>query len=142
MTAREAQPAGPIERVTVYLTATSSTALLRAAETTSDTKTDTINRAIQTYALMVGEVADGSQVLVRQHSESTRPAQDFFLPDHTYTNSFLWEFRCVAVSVHPADGEQRAIGWLSRGRNWAPDCLNATDWERGGWVDRGETRDH
>lgn len=64
----------PVERVTVYLSPTSSAALIRAVETIGDNKTDTINRAIQTYALMAGEVADGGRVLVQPAGESTQPA--------------------------------------------------------------------
>lgn len=67
------QPTGAFERVTVYLTAASSSALVRAVETIGDSKTDTINRAIQTYALMASEVADGGRVLVRHQDESTQP---------------------------------------------------------------------
>lgn len=67
--AEAAQPGGPFERLTVLLTPASSAALNRCAQTTGDTRTDTINRAIQTYALMAGEVADGSRVLVQRDGQ-------------------------------------------------------------------------
>lgn len=68
-------PAGPFERVTVILTPASSTALTRATALTGDTRTDIINRAIQTYALMTGEVDGGSRVLI-EHAEPTQPGPD------------------------------------------------------------------
>jgi hypothetical protein len=63
--AEDSTDAGPFERVTVVLTAASSAALNRAVEITGDSKTDTINRALQAYALMAGEVRDGGQVILK-----------------------------------------------------------------------------
>jgi hypothetical protein len=57
------------ERVTVILTAASSAALTAAAEATGDTTTDIINRAIQTYAMFAGEVAEGGRVLIQHAAE-------------------------------------------------------------------------
>lgn len=55
-----------LERVTVFLTPASAAALVRAAEITGDTRTDVINRAIQAYSLMAGQVAEGSRVVMQQ----------------------------------------------------------------------------
>jgi hypothetical protein len=50
-----------VERVTVNLTPRASEALERAVRLTGDTKTDTINRALQLYAYLEGIMqADGS----------------------------------------------------------------------------------
>jgi hypothetical protein len=50
-----------LERVTVNLTPRASRALERAVEITGDTKTDTINRALQVYAYLESIMqADGS----------------------------------------------------------------------------------
>jgi hypothetical protein len=57
------------ERVTVILTAASSAALKAAAEATGDTRTDIINRALQTYAMFTDEVADGGRVLIQHAAE-------------------------------------------------------------------------
>jgi len=53
------------ERVTVNLSLASSSALEHAVEITGDTKTDTINRALQIYAMLTDAVSEGGQVLVR-----------------------------------------------------------------------------
>jgi uncharacterized protein (DUF1778 family) len=54
-----------LERITVNLTPRSSSALDLAAELTGDTKTDTINRAIQIYAYLEKVIRDGGSVHVR-----------------------------------------------------------------------------
>lgn len=56
---------GRFERVTVNLSPASSAALDRAVEITGDSKTDTINRALQIYAMLTDEVDEGGQVLIR-----------------------------------------------------------------------------
>jgi hypothetical protein len=56
---------GRFERVTVNLSPASSAALDRAVEITGDSKTDTINRALQIYAMLTDAVDDGGQVLIR-----------------------------------------------------------------------------
>lgn len=56
---------GRFERVTVNLSPASSAALDRAVEITGDSKTDTINRALQIYAMLTDAVNDGGQVLIR-----------------------------------------------------------------------------
>jgi hypothetical protein len=56
---------GRFERVTVNLAPLSSAALDHAAGITGDSKTDTINRALQIYAMLADAVNDGGQVLIR-----------------------------------------------------------------------------
>lgn len=56
---------GRFERVTVNLSPASSAALDRAVDITGDSKTDTINRALQIYAMLADAVDDGGQVLIR-----------------------------------------------------------------------------
>ncbi len=48
--------------MTVNLTARSYTALGYAVDVTGDTKTDTINRALQVYAALLKDVAEGRRV--------------------------------------------------------------------------------
>lgn len=55
----------PLERVTVNLVPRSSKALQLAVDITGDTKTDTINRAIQMYAFLEETVRQGGSILVR-----------------------------------------------------------------------------
>ncbi len=55
-----------LERITVNLTPRSSSALKTAVELTGDTKTDTINRAIQIYAYLEQVIRDGGSVHVRE----------------------------------------------------------------------------
>lgn len=55
----------PLERVTVNLVPRTAKALQLAVDITGDTKTDTINRAIQMYAFMEETVRQGGTILVR-----------------------------------------------------------------------------
>jgi hypothetical protein len=57
-----------LERITVNLTSRSSTALKSAVEFSGDTKTDTINRAIQIYAYLEQVIRNGGAVHVRENS--------------------------------------------------------------------------
>ncbi|HUY50649.1 MAG TPA: hypothetical protein VMV92_33910 [Streptosporangiaceae bacterium] len=57
---------GPLERVTVNLTARSSRALEVATELTGETKTDTINRALQIYAFLEQVCAGGGSIYTRE----------------------------------------------------------------------------
>jgi hypothetical protein len=59
-----------LERLTVNLTSRSSSALEDAVELCGDTKTDTINRAIQIYAYLEQVIRNGGSVHVRQESSS------------------------------------------------------------------------
>jgi hypothetical protein len=61
---------GPAERVTVNLTWRGSRALEAATELTGDTKTDTINRALQVYAYLEEVTASGGSLYVREAGES------------------------------------------------------------------------
>jgi hypothetical protein len=58
-----------LERITVNLTPRSSSALELAVDMTGDTKTDTVNRALQIYAWL-------EQVIVGGGSVHVRPTQD------------------------------------------------------------------
>jgi hypothetical protein len=76
---------GPYERVTVNLAPHTSAALERAAEMTGDTKTDTINRALQLYAMLVEVVADGGAVYIREKPGDELERQRFFLTTNANT---------------------------------------------------------
>ncbi|WAU78381.1 hypothetical protein O1Q96_00600 (plasmid) [Streptomyces sp. Qhu-G9] len=56
---------GRFERVTVNLAPAASHALEHAAALTGDSKTDTINRALQIYAMLADAVDQGAAVYVR-----------------------------------------------------------------------------
>ena len=56
---------GRFERVTVNLAPLSSSALEHASSITGDSKTDTINRALQIYAMLADAVDNGGAVLLR-----------------------------------------------------------------------------
>jgi len=57
---------GPLERVTVNLTVRAARALNQAAELTGDSKTDTINRALQIYAYLEQITHNGGAIYVRE----------------------------------------------------------------------------
>jgi hypothetical protein len=57
---------GPLERVTVNLTMRSARALEAATKLTGDSKTDTINRALQIYAFLEQIAAQGGSVYARE----------------------------------------------------------------------------
>lgn len=61
---------GRLERVTVNLTAKSSLAMNQAVRITGDSKTDTINRALQLYAYLEQVVHDGGEVHIRESGAS------------------------------------------------------------------------
>jgi hypothetical protein len=61
---------GPPERITVNVIGRASRALDLAAEITGDTKTDTVNRALQVYAYLTQLTARGGSVYVREAAES------------------------------------------------------------------------
>jgi uncharacterized protein (DUF1778 family) len=63
------------ERVTVILSPASSAALNRAAEITGDSKTDTINRAIQSYAALADVVANGGRVFTQDPASAAAGGQ-------------------------------------------------------------------
>ena len=58
-------PHGPLERITVNLTARAARALEQAAGLTGDSKTDTINRALQIYAYLEQITQDGGEIYVQ-----------------------------------------------------------------------------
>jgi hypothetical protein len=57
-------------RVTVNLTARSSAALEVAAAVSGDTRTDTINRALQIYAFLVQVIEEGGSAHVRYSEQA------------------------------------------------------------------------
>jgi hypothetical protein len=61
---------GPLERVTVNLIARASRALQLASGLTGDSKTDTINRALQVYAYLEEINANGGAIYVRETTDS------------------------------------------------------------------------
>ncbi len=60
----------PLERVTVNLTPRSARALELATQLTGDTKTDTINRALQIYAFLEQVTATGGSIYARETADS------------------------------------------------------------------------
>jgi hypothetical protein len=57
---------GPLERVTVNLTGRAADALAEAAKLTGNSKTDTINRALQVYAYLEQVANDGGAIYIRE----------------------------------------------------------------------------
>jgi hypothetical protein len=63
-------PASPaLTRLTVNLTPRSAAALDLAVNDTGDSKTDTLNRAIQVYAYLEHVIAGGGAVYVREAAD-------------------------------------------------------------------------
>ena len=60
----------PLERVTVNLTARAARALELAVNLTGDSKTDTVNRALQIYAFLEQASAQGGAVYVREGKDA------------------------------------------------------------------------
>ena len=73
---------GPLERVTVNLTARASRALEQAAELTGDSKTDTINRALQVYAYLEQVTQEGGALYVRESPDKEPQLIKMFLRHH------------------------------------------------------------
>lgn len=67
-----------LERVTVNLTPRSAVALELATEITGDSKTDTINRAIQIYAYLEHIASKGGTVHIRESESSDLERLKFF----------------------------------------------------------------
>ena len=61
---------GPLERITVNLIARASRALQAVAEMTGDSKTDSINRAVQVYAYLEEINSRGGAIYVRESADS------------------------------------------------------------------------
>ncbi|MEV6013390.1 hypothetical protein AB0M29_42395 [Streptomyces sp. NPDC051976] len=66
------------ERVTVNLSARSSAALETASGLSGDTKTDTINRAIQVYAYLEEMASRGGELYVQEPGEASPVRLRFF----------------------------------------------------------------
>src|SRR5262249_53582147 len=69
-TTRRDHGGGPLERVTVNLIARASRALQLVSDLTGDSKTDSINRALQVYAYLEEVTANGGAIYVRESSDS------------------------------------------------------------------------
>jgi hypothetical protein len=54
-----------LERLTINLVGRASKALALATEITGDSKTDTVNRAVQVYSYLLHKVDEGSTVVIR-----------------------------------------------------------------------------
>lgn len=61
---------GSLERVTVNLIARASRALQRVSDLTGDSKTDSINRALQVYCYLEEISANGGDIYVRESKDS------------------------------------------------------------------------
>ena len=59
------------ERITVNLTPKAVQALETLTTNTGDTKTDTINRALQIYEFLDGVIREGGRVYVRESESET-----------------------------------------------------------------------
>jgi hypothetical protein len=60
---------GGLRRITVNLTQRAWTALDQAVKLTGDSKTDTLNRAIQLYAYIVNVTENGGDLYVRDKGQ-------------------------------------------------------------------------
>lgn len=65
-----AREGGSFERITVNLTQKSSDALAEAVRTTHDSKTDSVNRALQVYALLQRTQADGGALYLSEKTDA------------------------------------------------------------------------
>ncbi len=59
-----------LTRLTVNLTPRADAALRLAAEISGDSKTDTVNRALQVYAFFLHEKQEGRDILVKNGTEA------------------------------------------------------------------------
>lgn len=69
--------AAELQRVTVNLVPRSTAALTLAAELSGDSKTDTINRALQVYAYLLHIKGKGGAVYTRESAEAELYAVEF-----------------------------------------------------------------
>lgn len=69
-----ANDGGSLVRLTVNLVPRAAAALQRACELTGDTKTDVVNRALQSYALLqeLSDLGGGSVTLLNADGEKVR----------------------------------------------------------------------
>ena len=64
-----------------------------------------------------------------QKPDDTTETPDFFQPGHAYTHRDGSDFRCVAVTTHPNNGERRALGWTVRNGWHEGGALDPDDWQ-------------
>lgn len=62
-------PKSDLVRLTVNLIPRAYTAMVLASEITGDSRTDTINRAVQLYAYVEHVISNGGELLVRENGE-------------------------------------------------------------------------
>ena len=62
---RKKIPSGDLIRLTVKLTPRAAASLTLAAHANKDSRTDTVNRALQMYAYLSSQVKAGDEVLLR-----------------------------------------------------------------------------
>jgi hypothetical protein len=61
---------GPLERITVNLIARAARALRAVSELTGDSRTDSVNRAIQVYAYVMQVDVNGGGIYVRESADA------------------------------------------------------------------------
>lgn len=59
----------PLTRLTVNLIPRANRSLILATEITGDSKTDTVNRALQVYAYLEHVASRGGEILIREDGE-------------------------------------------------------------------------
>lgn len=67
----------PLVRLTVNLVPRADTALTLVSQLTGDSKTDSVNRAIQVYAYIESVLARGGEFLVREDGETSKVILDY-----------------------------------------------------------------
>jgi hypothetical protein len=75
---RRGEGGGPLERVTVNLSARASRALEQIAKLTGDSKTDIINRALQVYAFFEETTADGGALYIQESKDGPQQLVKIF----------------------------------------------------------------
>lgn len=102
------RPGGALERVTVNLTPRSARALELATQITGDSKTDTINRAIQLYAYIEHITSEGGTVHIRESADSEPERLKFFLPAPRRSRQRADASQSGRLSRHGRGGNQAA----------------------------------
>ena len=75
---RRGEGGGPLERVTVNLSARASRALELITKLTGDSKTDVINRALQVYAFFEETTADGGALYIQESKDAPQQLVKIF----------------------------------------------------------------
>jgi len=64
-------PKQDLVRLTINLIPRAYAAMVLASEITGDSRTDTVNRAVQLYAYVEHELSQGSEILIRDKTGET-----------------------------------------------------------------------